>query len=109
VRISPANAARLFALVKREGLSNARVVVINDPNSPVAGKNRSPAAKIQQVKKFAPVQAPGTMATLPASANPAAYSTPADQAYGYAPAFVEQPAANLPAVTATPFDPRRRR
>ncbi len=43
VRIAPKNAEKLFALVQREGMEKARVVVLNDPNAPVVSKRRTPA------------------------------------------------------------------
>src|SRR4051812_25688850 len=75
VRISPSNAAKLFALVKREGESNARVVVTSDPNAPAVAKRRAPEAQ----------QARATPKT-----TPSAVAIPAQQSYGY----VRQPTAN---------------
>lgn len=84
VRLAPKNAAKLFALVKREGVSNARVVVIGDPNAPVVAKRRAPA----------PVQEARSPAPAPASYTYGRDSYGPEQAYGYAPA---QQAAEMPA------------
>jgi hypothetical protein len=90
VRLSPKNAAKLFSLVKREGMSNARVVVIGDPNAPIVAKRRMPAATpVQQARS--PAVAP---ATAPEVGRP-------EQAYGYAPPpATEMPAATMPAAAA---------
>src|SRR3954471_15443854 len=54
VRISPKNAEKLFELVKREGVSSARVVVTNELNAPLVAKRRAPAQEastVQQARK----------------------------------------------------------
>jgi hypothetical protein len=83
VRISPSNASRLFALVKREGVSNARVVVTPDRNEPLVAKRNTPA-RAQQAQK--PAARPSVTATLPAAQDaPRSVFTAPEQAYGYAP------------------------
>ena len=72
VRISTNNAAKLFELVKRKGLSNARVVVLNDPGTPLMVKRNAPS-NAQAVRK------PET-----AQVTAQSYLTP-EQAFGYAP------------------------
>ena len=89
VRIAPGNAEKLFALVKREGVSNARVVVREDPNAPIVAKRQAPGSQTQQARKAAPNSAPL------ASATP---GTP-EQAFGYAPA---QPTGELPTYIVRP-------
>ncbi len=92
VRLAPKNAARLFALVKREGLSNARVVVLNDPNAPIMAKRRVPSRetpKVLQARK-APIPAPAATAPI---AEATAYAVAPDQTFGYVPA---QPIAAPP-------------
>jgi hypothetical protein len=112
VRISPSNASRLFTLVKREGVSNARVVVLPDHNEPIVAKRNAPA-RVQQAQK--PVVRPPATATLPGEmdASRSVFSAP-EQSYGYVPSqpygYVpsrrmltapdEQPSAGLPAVPA---------
>ena len=106
VRISPNNASKLFALVKREGVSNARVVVLPDHNEPIVAKRKAPA-RVQQAQK--PAARPSVTTTIPAPLDTpvtAVAPVPPEQAYGYAPprpmltAPVEQPSAALPAVPA---------
>ena len=83
VRIAPKNAEKLFALVKREGMEKARVVVLNDPNAPVVSKRRTPAQEAstaQQSRKTASNPAAATPA-LPPSAQMPGYAP--QQAYGY--------------------------
>jgi hypothetical protein len=109
VRISPTNAAKLFALVKREGLGNARVVVINDPNMPLIAKRRAPARDaqtMQQARKPAPVQDSTAMPATSPTAEATTYAIAPDRAYGYARAPVERPAIDLPGTTAGPVQPR---
>lgn len=76
VRLAPRNAAKLFALVQRQGLSNARVVVTGDPNAPIVARRRAP--------KPAPAQEALNPAPVPADET-AASALAAEQAYGYAP------------------------
>jgi hypothetical protein len=78
VRISPSNAAKLFALVKREGLEKARVVVTGDADAPAVAKRRAPEAPTTQQARTAP------------KTTPSAVAVPAQQSYGY----VRQPTAN---------------
>jgi hypothetical protein len=83
VRIAPKNAEKLFALVQREGMEKARVVVLNDPNAPVVSKRRTPAQEAstaQQSRKTASNPAAATPA-LPPSAQMPGYAP--QQAYGY--------------------------
>jgi L,D-transpeptidase-like protein len=87
VRLAPKNAERLFTLVKREGLANARVVVLEDRDAPVVANKRMPASSAQteqQALRTLPIPAPAA-----GWARPAEYTTfplaPA-RAYGYAPA-----------------------
>ena len=101
VRLSTRNAARLFSLVQRQGLSNARVVVLPDPIAPMMAKRKAPAT-VQQARKAAPAAVARVPATSPA-APPAdtAIFAPAAQTYGYAPvqpvaAPQQQPALALP-------------
>jgi hypothetical protein len=90
VRLATKNAAKLFALVKRRGVSDTQVVVLNDPKSPVMVK-RQVTEPVQVVRK------------PDASAAKAMLLTP-EQAFGYAPGIavqvspVQHPAA-VPAVT----------
>jgi hypothetical protein len=100
VRLSPTNAEKLFKLVRREGLSNARVVVLPDQNAPIMAKGKGPAT-IQQARK-APPPAP----TAPADAASFYFAPPA-QAYGYAPvppamAFPVAPAPQSEAIPQRP-------
>ena len=98
VRISPKNAEKLFTLVQREGLGNARVVVLDDSNAPVVSRRRAPAqeaATAQQARKTVPNPAP--TAILPPEQTP---SYAPYQAYGYVPA---QPMA-APDFTRPPLD-----
>ena len=67
VRLSPNNAAKLFRLVKRKGLSNARVTVIGDSDAPLVAKRRAPAREAVEERRI--------------------YAVPAGQAYGYAPLY----------------------
>lgn len=76
VRLATKNAAKLFALVQRKGLSNTQVVVLNDPKSPVMVK-REVTPPVQQVRKPDP------------SAANAMLVTP-EQAFGYAPGIAVQ-------------------
>ena len=87
VRISPQNAEKLFSLVKREGLSNAKVVVREDPNAPVTAKRRTPeqeARKTQQPSRLTP--------------DPESLSGNGQRAFGYVPgqAFRELPVTTVP-------------
>jgi hypothetical protein len=84
VRISPGNASKLFALVKREGVSNARVVVLPDRNEPIVAKRHAPS-RVQQAQK--PAARPPVTATIPATQTPPGTFAPVapEQAYGYAP------------------------
>lgn len=94
VRLSPKNAEKLFSLVKREGLGNARVVVREDPNAPVVAKQQMSAPQRQKVqaRKTAP-------AAAEASAGPATTSVVPQQAFGYAPASA---ATDLPGAPVGP-------
>ena len=112
VRLAPRNAEKLFALVKREGLANARVVVLTDRDAPIVAKKRTPppsAQKVQQARKTVPAS-PAPL-TQPATAESAPYPLAPGQAYGYAPAqpalatpgippHIEHTATNLPASAA---------
>ncbi|HET7681530.1 MAG TPA: L,D-transpeptidase [Xanthobacteraceae bacterium] len=94
VRLAPRNAEKLFTLVKREGLGNTRVVVLQDRDAPVVAKKRTPAPaaqKVQQARKTVP--APAAPLALPATAESPAYPLAPAQTSGYAPA---QPAAAPP-------------
>jgi hypothetical protein len=106
VRLSPKNAAKLFALVKRKGLSNAKVVVIADPNAPVVAKHRAPAQKVQEARKVIPTPA--------SRAETSTYAVAPDQTLGYLPIAappvthqlqIEQPAIALPAASAVQHAP----
>jgi hypothetical protein len=96
VRLAPRNAEKLFTLVKREGLGNARVVVLQDRDAPVVAKKHTPAPaaqKVQQARKTVPGPAPAVPSALPATAESAAYPFAPAQTSGYSPA---QPAAAPP-------------
>ena len=98
VRLAPKNAAKLFTLIRREGLGNARVVVIGDPDAPIVAKRHPPKpASVQEARKQAPAQQTAPLA-VPVSA--AISASPAEQAFGYAPA---QPAAEMPSAAAPAF------
>jgi len=103
VRLAPKNAAKLFALVKQQGLGNTRVVVLADPNAPIMVKRDAPK-KVQQTRKPAFQQArkpaEGAPAVTQASA-PAAVPHGAERAFGYAPGqpFVP-PSAEVPTAAA---------
>ena len=82
VRIAPRNAEKLFTLVKREGVSNARVVVRGDSDAPIMSRRQAPAPqKSQQAHRPLP---PAAVSALPAGA--AVTPSIPEQAYGYAPA-----------------------
>jgi hypothetical protein len=103
VRISPKNAEKLFELVKREGLSSARVVVTNELNAPLVAKRRAPAQEastVQQARKNPPIPA-GATPILPPPEQAPGY-TP-QQAYGYVPAqpVIPRPPLDLPTAAAT--------
>lgn len=95
VRLAPKNAAKLFALVQRQGLSNTRVMVLGDPNAPVMAKRSTPKPKVQEARRAAPK--PAASATAQAAATVPA--TAAEQAFGYAPA---QPGADVTTTASTP-------
>lgn len=76
VRISPRNAEKLFTLIKREGLSNARVVVREDPNAPTVAKRRLPEQQVSKQQQQFRKMAPGQAETLSGSPQ---------QAFGYVP------------------------
>jgi len=111
VRLAPKNAEKLFALVKREGLANARVVVLADRDAPIEAKKPTAppsAQKVQQARKTVPPSA--APPTQPATAQSAPYLAPA-QSYGYGPAqpavapagippHIEHPVTDLPATAA---------
>jgi hypothetical protein len=97
VRLAPGNAARLFELVKREGLSNSRVVVLMDSNAPIVAKRRAPEQNMQPAR----TATPGGPMTMPTAAMP--YFTRQDQAYGRAYGYVPaQPLAAPPVVGRPP-------
>ena len=86
VRLAPKNAERLFTLVKREGLANIRVVVLEDRDAPVVANKRTPASSAQteqQVLKTLPIPAPAAAWTQPAEST--TYPFARARAYGYAP------------------------
>jgi hypothetical protein len=86
VRLAPKNADRLFTLVKREGLANVRVVVLEDRDAPVVANKRTPASPAQteqQVLKTLPVPAPAAAWARPAEST--TYPVAPARAYGYAP------------------------
>ena len=93
VRLAPKNAEKLFALVKREGLANARVVVLADRDAPMVAKKRTPpppAQKVQQARKTAPAStAPLIQPATDGSAPPTVI-----------PPHIEHPATDLPATAA---------
>src|SRR5687767_7240205 len=69
VRLAPKHAEKLFTLVKREGLANARVVVLEDHDAPVVAKKRAPASSAQteqQALKTVPIPAPAAPWAPPA-------------------------------------------
>ena len=85
VRLAPKNAEKLFTLVQREGLGNARVVVLGESNAPVVSKRRAPAQEAStalQARKTVP--SPATATTILPPAQTPGY--PPQQAYGYVPA-----------------------
>ncbi len=107
VRLAPKHAERLFTLVKREGLANARVVVLGDRDAPVVAKKRPPASSAQteqQALKTVPIPAPAAPWAQPGESTTYPYA-PA-QTYGYAPPQrggmppIQQPAHGLPATAA---------
>jgi hypothetical protein len=110
VRLAPKNAERLFTLVKREGLSNVRVLVLEDPNAPVVAKKPSPgfsAQAEQHALKTVPVAVPTPPWARPAEST--TYPFAPGRAHGYAPAppaamppDIQQRATGLPATGAAP-------
>lgn len=88
VRISPKNAEKLFMLVRREGVSNARVVVRDDPNAPVIAKRR---LQEQQASKQQGRKAPPGVTAMPPVQTETLGGSP-QQAFGYVPA----PSAEVP-------------
>ena len=74
VRLAPKNAAKLFELVKRQGLSSARVVVTGGFDAPLVSQRPAPTDPSRQARK-----------TIPAGAAQAPNYIP-QEAYGYAPA-----------------------
>ncbi len=44
---APKNAKRLFTLIKREGLANVRVVVLEDFDAPVVANKSTPGSSAQ--------------------------------------------------------------
>ncbi len=76
VRLATKNAAKLFALVQRRGVSNTQVVVLNDPKSPVIVKRQVPEP-VQVVRKSDSPVASASMVTP-------------EQAFGYAPGVAVQ-------------------
>jgi len=85
VRLAPNNAAKLFELVKREGLSSARVVVTGDSDAPLVSERRGPAATTKQARRT------NTIPAAPAPGYPY-------EAYGYAPASSNAAPAHEPAM-----------
>ena len=107
VRLAPKHAEKLFTLVKREGLANARVLVLGDRDAPVVAKKRAPASPAQteqQALKTVPLPAPAAPWAQPAEPTTHPYG-PA-QTYGYAPRQrggmppIQQPTHGLPATAA---------
>lgn len=99
VRLAPPNAEKLFTLVKREGLSNSRVVVRGDADAPLVAKRRTPD---EEMRKGQQTQQPA----MEPAAGMAYQAAPTDiyrgeRAFGYVPA----PPANIPA--ARPQPPQR--
>jgi hypothetical protein len=64
VRIAPANAAKLFALVRAEGLTSTKVVVSGTEPTRAAKRTLAP---VRRVSKRAPMEAAGTLDTVPAN------------------------------------------
>jgi len=86
VRLAPKNAERLFTLVKRAGLANIRVVVLEDRDAPVVANKRTPASSAQteqQALKTLPIPAPAAAWAQPAEST--TYPFAPTRAYGYAP------------------------
>lgn len=96
VRLSPRNAARLFQLVRRHGLSNSQVVVLPDSNAPIMAKKRAPAS-VQVARK--PAAKPALPIAAPAAAVTATYAAPMEQAYGSAQPIGTPPMAGDAALT----------
>jgi hypothetical protein len=80
VRLSPENAAKLYALVEEQGLPNTKVVLTGDVN--VAMAHRGGAAKARSAAKSTsqPAQRAGYPRTAPNAYHPAAFQP----GYGYA-------------------------
>lgn len=87
VRISPQNAEKLFDLIKREGMSNSRVVVREDPNAPAVATRRTPAGETGKMQARRP------------ATEPVGDAFGGERAYGYVPA----PYAGQPTVIRPPF------
>lgn len=110
VRLAPKNAKRLFTLVKREGLANVRVVVLEDSDAPVVAKKSTPGSSAQTEQhalETVPIPVPTAPWARPAEST--TYPFAPDRAYGYAPApraamppHIEQPSSGLPATGAAP-------
>jgi hypothetical protein len=107
VRLAPKHAEKLFTLVKREGLANAQVVVLEDRDAPVVAKKRAPASSAQteqQALKTVPIPAPAAPWAPPTESATYPYAPP--PTYGYAPPErgtmppIQQPAQGLPATAA---------
>lgn len=96
VRLAPANAAILFALVKEEGLSNTKVVLTgNAPAAaPVVARRKPNRARPQEDAEEA-AYAPASGGRYAPSPNPSPYGQPVwgQQPYGqgYGPPSYEQP------------------
>ena len=67
VRLHPANAAKLYALVEREGVTNAAVVITGGESAPVARPRRAPQEAEQATRQ------PVYRAPPPAHGNAPAY------------------------------------
>jgi L,D-transpeptidase catalytic domain len=89
VRLSTKNAKKLFKLVRRQGLSNTRVVVLPDPNAPIVAKRNAPATTTSRAATIAPAGAGFSIG-------------PAAQTYGYVPV---QPVATPQQQPALPVAP----
>jgi len=83
VRISPANAEKLFRLVEREGVSKARVVVRGDSDAPAVSKNRAPAQEASRVQEPRNT-APDFFDARAYAPRQDYYGSDPNQSYGYA-------------------------
>lgn len=93
VRISPANAEKLFALIKQEGMSNSRVVVREDSRAPIVAKRRNPG---EETRKAQPARRAATEPAVAAAPAPPADADISQRSYGYVPApSAERPTATI--------------